>query len=260
MTELAALSLDQWADLALRWGANAFWALVVLAAGLVLAGWARRAVLGGLARVRRCDDMLRGFFASLAKWAVLVFTGIAVLERLGVETTSMVAVLGAAGLALGLALKGTLSNLAGGVMLLLFRPFTVGHAIESGALAGKVAEVSLFHTILVTGDNVQVVVPNGLLWNAALRNLSVHPMRRIEVVVPVPHAADLDAVMDRLRHLVAEDGRAAPQPAPSVDIVKLGEKTADIAVQAWCQADQAGPLKADLTAAIWRHCLRESGG
>lgn len=250
----SSASWAQISDLAIKWGANGVWALVTLVIGWVLAGWAERAVKGGLARVKVADQMLRGFFGSLARWALLAVTGVAVLERLGVQTTSVVAILGAAGLAIGLALQGTLSNLAAGVMLLLFRPFKVGDGVEAGGLAGTVKDVSLFHTHLVTGDNIQVIAPNSLLWNAALRNLSFYASRKVEVVAPVPYGAGADRTLDGIRALVRADSRIAAEPAPSVMLTKFGEKTADVTIAVWCASGDAASVKSDLMTAIWREC------
>lgn len=254
MLDFTTLSLDQLSEMVLAWGAQGFWALVILVVGWVVAGWAERAVRGGLARLRVVDAMLRDFFASLARWALLAFTAVAVLEKVGVQTTSVVAVLGAAGLAIGLALQGTLANLAAGVMLLLFRPFKVGDGIEAGALAGTVAQVSLFHTALVTGDNVQVVAPNAMLWNAAIRNLSHFPTRKAEIVVPLPYGNDLDAAMARIKALALADGRIAAEPAPGVAIARFGDKTVEVSVTLWCAGAAAAGVKADLMAAILREC------
>ncbi|MCR6630996.1 MAG: mechanosensitive ion channel [Magnetospirillum sp.] len=254
MLDLSSASLDQLSDLVIRWGANSVWALVTLVVGWVLASWGERAVKTGLARVRVADQMLRGFFGSLVRWALLAVTGVAVLERLGVQTTSVVAILGAAGLAIGLALQGTLSNLAAGVMLLLFRPFKVGDGVEAGGLAGTVKDVSLFHTQLVTGDNIQVIAPNSLLWNAALRNLSFYAMRKVEIVAPVPYAAGADRTLDCIRALVQADGRIAAEPAPTVMLTKFGEKAAEVTVSVWCPTGEAGAVKSDLMTAIWREC------
>lgn len=254
MFDLSSESLTQLTDLGIRWGANGAWALVTLVVGWVLAGWAERAVKGGLARVRVADQMLRGFFGSLARWALLAVTGVAVLERLGVQTTSVVAILGAAGLAIGLALQGTLSNLAAGVMLLLFRPFKVGDGVEGGGLAGTVKDVSLFHTHLVTGDNIQVIAPNSVLWNAALRNLSFYATRKVEIVAPIAYGSGADRTLDCIRALVKADPRISADPAPSVTVSKFGEKTADVTVAVWCATGEAGAVKADLMAAIWREC------
>lgn len=254
MIDLPADTWDHVSELLLRWGNSGLWALITLVVGWLAAGWAERAVRGGLARVRVADDMLRGFFGSLARWALLAFTVVAVLERMGVQTTSAVAILGAAGLAIGLALQGTLSHLAAGVMLLLFRPFKVGDAIEGGGLAGTVKDVSLFHTHLVTGDNIQVIAPNAVLWNAALRNTSFYTTRKVQFAFPIAYGAGADASLDCIRGLLAGDSRIAANPAPSVLLGNLGEKTAEIGVAFWCAAGEAGQIKSDLMLAIWRDC------
>jgi Small-conductance mechanosensitive channel len=254
MIEFTSNTMDQITELGLRWGTSGFWAAVTLLIGWLVAGWAERAVKGGLARVRVADEMLRGFFGSLVRWALLAFTAVAVLERLGVQTTSVVAIMGAAGLAIGLALQGTLSNLAAGVMLLLFRPFKVGDAIEGGGQAGTIKDVSLFHTHLVTGDNIQVIAPNSLLWNAALRNMSFYSTRKVQFSVPVPYAAGADKTLDCIRGLVAADKRIATDPGASVTLNNMGEKAVEISVAFWCEAGDTGAVKSDLMAAIWRDC------
>jgi small conductance mechanosensitive channel len=254
MFDLSSASVDQLTDLVIRWGANSMWALVTLTVGWVLAGWAERAVKGGLARVRVADQMLRGFFGSLARWALLAVTGIAVLERLGVQTTSVVAILGAAGLAVGLALQGTLSNLAAGVMLLLFRPFKVGDGVEAAGLAGTIKDVSLFHTHLVTGDNIQVIAPNAMLWNAALRNMSYYPTRKVEFVAPVPYGSGADRTLECIRALIAADSRIAAEPKPAVMLTKFGEKVAEVTVSVWCASGEVAAVRSDLMTAVWREC------
>lgn len=254
MTDFTNISLDQITDMVVAWGASGLWAVVILVFGWILAGWAERAVHGALTKLKMVDVMLRDFFASLVRWALLAFTGIAVLEKVGVQTTSLVAVLGAAGLAIGLAMQNTLSNLAAGVMLLLFRPFKMGDGIEAGGLAGTVAQVSLFHTTLVTGENIQVIAPNSSLWNAAIRNLSHFPTRKAEIMVPLRYEADVDDTIARIRALIAADARIAAEPKPGIAITKFGEKAVDVSVTLWCATGQAGGVKSDLMAAIWREC------
>ncbi len=247
--------LSHWGQLAQSWGALAA-AAAILLAGWLLAGWAERTVAAALRRVKATDAMVNSFFASLARWALLLVAVLAALERLGVQTTSVVAVLGAAGLAVGLAMQNTLASLAAGVMLLLFRPFKVGDAIECGVVAGTVKTVSLFHVDLVTADNVKVMAPNALLWGAALRNLSALPTRRLSLTVPVPYSADAEAAVARIRALLAADPRVAAEPAAAVAMARFTDKATEVEVQAWCAAADAGALKADLMAALWRKCLK----
>jgi small conductance mechanosensitive channel len=231
-------------------------AAAILLAGWLAAGWAERAVAAALRRVKAGDAMVNSFFASLARWALLVVVALAALERLGVQTTSVVAMLGAAGLAVGLALQNTLASLAAGVMLLLFRPFKVGDAIECGTVAGTVQAVSLFHVDLVTADNIRVVTPNALLWGAALRNLSALPTRRLALTVPVPYPADAEAAVARLQSLLAAEPRVAAEPAPTVAMARFTDKATEIEVQLWCDTADLAALKADLMAALWRECMK----
>ncbi len=257
LNDTVTAAIGHWGDVAQRWGVAGGAAALIMLFGWSASGWAERAAGQALRRVKGADAMVAGFFASLARWSLLVFTGLAALERLGVRTTSVVAVVGAAGLAVGLAMQNTLASLAAGVMLLLFRPFRVGDSIECGTVAGSVRAVTLFHTELVTGEHVLVVAPNSLLWGTTLRNLSALSDRRLTVTVPVPYPADVEAVVARIRELLAREPRIASEPGSSVTVARFGEKTCDIEVQAWCAASDAGALKADLMTVLWRECLKD---
>lgn len=252
MLDLKTLPLDRMLETALLWGGNGAWALAILVVGWLVAGWGERAVAAALARVRVADAMLRGFFSSLVRWAVLAVTGVAVLERLGVQTTSVVAIMGAAGLAVGLALQGTLSNLAAGVMLLLFRPFTVGNTVEGAGLSGTVKAVTLFHTHLITGENVLVIVPNSTLWSASLRNLSALDSRKVDITVLVPYGLGADTALTAINTVLAADSRIAASPAPVVLVSKFTEKQVEITVSVWCAAGDAPKVKSDLMLTLWR--------
>ncbi len=152
---------------------NLLGAIIILLIGLWLSGKAHLLVVSALSRTPHFDAMLKGFFGSLARYLALTVTLLAVLSQFGIQTTSLIAILGAAGLAVGLALQGTLSNLAAGIMLLIFRPFRTGHKVQVGGSVGTVTELSLFWTELVTDDKVQIIVPNGGVWGQPLRNFSI---------------------------------------------------------------------------------------
>ena len=149
-------------------------AVVILVAGFWFSGRADSLVGKALARTHHVDEMLNGFFGSIARYFVLMITLLAVLSQFGIQTTSLVAVIGAASLAIGLALQGTLSNLAAGVMLLIFRPFRIGQHVVVGGNDGTVKALSLFWTEIVTADNVQVIIPNGSVWGQPLKNMSIY--------------------------------------------------------------------------------------
>ncbi|MEK9900436.1 MAG: mechanosensitive ion channel domain-containing protein, partial [Rhodospirillaceae bacterium] len=172
------------------YGLNVIGALAIIVIGFIAAGWARRALERALSRSGHVDATIVRFFGSLLRYAIIAFVVIAALQRFGVEATSLVAVFGAAGLAIGLALQGTLSNAAAGVMLLMFRPFKIGDFIDAGGQSGTVKEVGLFTTEMATPDNVKIIVPNGAIWGQAIKNFSGNPTRRVDVVVGIAYGDD----------------------------------------------------------------------
>ena len=251
-------SLPHWEDLTVLWGEKLAITLALVIGGWVGADWLERSLQHTLSRLKASDPMLVGFFSSLTRWVVVVITGLAVLDRLGVQTSSILTILGAAGLAIGLALQNTLTNLAAGIMLLLFRPFRVGDMVEAGPISGIVNKVSLFHTELTTPDSTQLIAPNSLLWGVSLRNVSYYPVRRMVVVVPVPRKCDLEGALAQIRAQVAADPRIAPQPAAEVVVTRFNstDKVTDIEVRVWAEQSCHNALQTDLLTAIWRDVLR----
>lgn len=229
------------------YGLSVIGAIVILIVGFVIAGWVRRSVERGLSKFRKVDETLRSFFSSLAYYAIIVFTIIAVLSQFGVETTSFIAVLGAAGLAIGLALQGTLSNVAAGVMLLLFRPFKVGDYVEAGGLAGTVKSISLFVTELATPDNVQIIAPNSELWGSAIKNYSFHPTRRVDIVLGIAYEDEIDKALAAIVEEAKKDSRVLGDPEPMAAVTDLGDSSVNFTVRVWCNAADFWPLKFDLT-------------
>ncbi len=192
-------------------------AIVILTAGFWLAGRTQGLLVRSLNRAPHLDTMLKGFFGNIVRYFVLTITVLAVLSQFGIQTTSLVAVLGAAGLAVGLALQGTLSHLAAGVMLLLFRPFRIGQHVQVGGADGTVKELSLFWTELVTGDNVQVIIPNGSVWGQPVRNFSVYPqaVATAQVRFRLP-GAEPGAAREKIEAIVRDHPGVLETPAPSV--------------------------------------------
>lgn len=229
------------------YGLSVIGAIVILIVGFVIAGWVRGSVEKGLSKFRKVDETLRSFFSSLAYYAIIVFTIIAVLSQFGVETTSFIAVLGAAGLAIGLALQGTLSNVAAGVMLLLFRPFKVGDYVEAGGLAGTVKSISLFVTELATPDNVQIIAPNSQLWGSAIKNYSFHPTRRVDIVLGIAYEDEIDKALAAIVEEAKKDSRVMSDPEPMAAVTDLGDSAVNFTVRVWCNAADYWPLKFDLT-------------
>ena len=237
-------------NLLTTYGLDVVGAIVTLIIGWMLAGWVQGAVSRGLGKIEKVDETLRGFFSSLAKYVVLAVVVIAVLNQFGVETTSLVAVLGAAGLAIGLALQGTLSNVAAGVMLLLFRPFKVGDFIEAAGITGSVKSIGLFVTELATADNVQIIAPNSQVWGTSVKNYSHHAQRRVDLVMGIAYEDNIDQAIAAINDVVKADERALTDPAPMVAVSELADSSVNLVVRVWCAGGDYWPLKFDLTKAL----------
>jgi small conductance mechanosensitive channel len=235
---------------ATTYGLDVLGAIAILVVGLMFAGWAQRATLSALSRIRRLDTTLRVFFASIVKYFIVVIVVLAVLNRFGVQTASLIAVLGAAGLAVGLAVQGTLSNVAAGVMLLIFRPFKVGDAINAGGQTGTVHELGLFLTEMNTPDNVRISVPNAAIWGSPITNYSFNRTRRIDLVVGIAYEDDIDTAIASIISVINADERLHRDPGPLVAVTELAASSVNLAVQVWCDAGNFGSAKFALTKAI----------
>ncbi|MFC3052541.1 mechanosensitive ion channel family protein [Kordiimonas pumila] len=228
---------------AIDMGLSVIGAILILIIGLWLAGAVKVRLGKILGRSEKMDETVSHFLASLAKYAVIIFTVIAILGQFGVETTSLVAVIGAAGLAIGLALQGTLSNVAAGVMLLIFRPFRVGQFVDVGGTAGVVKAITLFVTEMDTPDNVRITVPNSSVWGSSIKNFNHHDTRRLDMVFGIGYGADINKAMDIIRKALAADERCMKEPEAVVAVSNLGESSVDIMVRVWCLGSDYWPLK-----------------
>jgi small conductance mechanosensitive channel len=233
-------------------------AIIILVAGLSLSRWVYRWVRRGLGRSHYVDETLKPLAANIVRYVVLMITLVAVLGQFGVQTTSLIAVLGAAGLAIGLALQGTLSNVASGVMLLLLRPFRVNENISSGGTVGTVREIGLFQTVVVTDDGVYVSVPNSTLFSGTIVNNSRLTTRRVNVTVDVDYRSDLDKALKTIGALLAADGRILPDPASLVQIASLSGPAANIQILAWVKSADVAGVQADLLKSV-RKVLNGAG-
>jgi small conductance mechanosensitive channel len=245
------LNLNGLSEILVLYGINFAGALAVAVIGWWIAVLIERGIHRALMVSPHMDPTVATFLASLARYGVLVVAFVAILQIIGIQATSLVAVIGAASLAIGLALQGTLSNMAAGVMLLLFRPFRLGDTIEVGGITGTVKNLNLFMTEVAGGDNVQVLIPNGKVWGNAITNFSTYPTRRISLTVPVALDADIDAVAARLREFLAHDPRVLQEPAPNVSTSNLTDKGVEIAVQAWATSDNTGAVRSELVQRIY---------
>jgi small conductance mechanosensitive channel len=196
------------------------------------------------------EKTLESFICNLVRIALMVVVIIAAIDQLGVATTSFIAVFGAAGLAVGLALQGSLSNFAAGVLIVLFRPYKAGDFIEAGGVAGSVEEVQILTTILTTPDNKKVIVPNGQILGNVITNYSAHETRRVELVVGVSYADDLDKVKQTLRELVDADERILDDPECQIALKELADSSVNFVVRPWVKTDDYWGVYFDLTEAI----------
>jgi small conductance mechanosensitive channel len=222
-------------------------ALVVLIVGWIVAGTASRMISRRVAAHPNLDVTIGSFVASIVKWVILLVVLIAVLGLFGISATSLVAVLGAATLAIGLALQNTLSDLAAGFMLVLFRPYKVGQYVDIGGTAGTVQDLNLFTTELKTPDNVQIVMPNGKAWGTIITNYSAHETRRVDLTFGIDYADDADRAMQIIRDLAAADTRIHDDPEPWVRVTNLGESSVDLTARLWASADDYWDVKFDMT-------------
>jgi small conductance mechanosensitive channel len=238
--------IDAGGDLAI----NLAVAALTLAATVWAARWASRLARAALARVQArrgdADVTLMTFAASMARNVVLIVGFVAVLQQLGVKTTSIIAVLGAASLAVGLALQGALSNVAAGVMILLLRPYRVGDVIESAGRTGRVEALDLFVTELSTPDNLKVVIPNAKLFGDVIVNHTFHAKRRADVVLRLPLDADVERIKARLRARLADDPRVEDAPAPVVELTGAAEVWVEMAVRPWVAREDMPAVRSDI--------------
>ena len=220
-----------WVPMIMEYGSRVLLALVTLAVGWWLIN-RLTAKIGQLLALRKADLALQGFISSLANIILKILLIVSVASMIGIQTTSFVAAIGAAGLAIGLALQGSLANFAGGVLILLFRPFKIGDWIEAQGVSGTVDSIQIFHTVLRTGDNKTVIVPNGNLSNGIITNYNRQPTRKVVFDVGVDYEADLQKVREVLLAL-ADDPRVLKQPAPVVVVTALGDSAITMSLRVW---------------------------
>ncbi len=248
-TDEAAASFDLQAftdEYLLPWGTNIGFALLILISGIILSKWIVKLVCRGMRRAK-IDDMLVDFVTSLLKWALYFVFIIAALNRLGVPTTSFIAVLGAAGLAIGLALKDSLQNFAAGVMLIIFRPFKTGDSIQAGGAEGVVENVHIFSTTMRTPDNREIILPNGDIFGGKIVNNNARDTRRIDLVIGVGYDDDLRKAKQVLEGVVAMEDRLLKDPEPLIAVGELGASSVDILVRPWVKTSDYFATKCALT-------------
>lgn len=258
MSEQIVAAFNKAMDAIGHFGLDVIAAIAILIVGWVVAGWIQNLTARGLGRVSKVDRTLRNFLANFVRYAVLAFVLIAVLNRVGVQTASIIAVIGAAGLAIGLALQSTLQNIAAGMMLLLLRPFKADEYIDAGGIAGTVIDMGLFTTEMRTVDGLYMNIPNASLWNKPITNYSRNPTRRLDIAVGVSYADDIDGAMKVLAGLMADDKRVLTDPAPEVMVTKLGDSAVEINMRCWMNGGDYWGVRFDLTKAA-KNAIEKAG-
>ncbi len=223
--------LDEWMNTGVAMGMNVLMALVIFIVGSWIAKRIGNLVKKIGKKNQHLDETLFNFLGSIARWLVMAVVFIAVLGRFGIETTSIVAMLGAAGVAVGLALQGSLSNLAAGVMLMIFRPYKVGDFVDGGGHFGNVEDINLFTTVMQTFDNQQIIIPNSKIWGDNIINHSHHPVRGVEMRFNVAYDDDIEQAKKIIHEVLAKNEHIKSDPAPFVEVETLSERSAELVVR-----------------------------
>lgn len=236
---------EQLLPLALSWGGKALGALVIF----VLGKWAARALSRWLKRICTRGDLdttLGEFLSSITYIGLMALVILTALGALGVPTTNFLAIVGAAGLAVGLALKDSLSNFAAGVMLVFFRPFKAGDFIEAGGTSGTVDSIRIFNTVITTGDNRVVTIPNSLIYADPITNFSARDTRRIDLIIGIGYGDNINKAFELIRQLLAAEERVLKDPTPTLLVLELGASSVDLAIRPWVKSPDYWHTRSDL--------------
>lgn len=223
-------------DLIMSWGPKLVLAIVLLIVGIIVINAFSR-FLRKVMKKRDVDPTLVPFLMGLISTLLKIMLIISVVDIVGVKTTSFVAVLGAAGLAVGLALQGSLSNFAGGVLIMIFKPYKVGDYIQAQGEAGTVRAVQIFNTVLNTPDNRRVIIPNGAVSGGTITNFSVEETRRMDLIFGIGYDDDLEKAKNVLKEMTASDERLLTDPAPFIGVSELGDSSVNLVVRIWCKKE-----------------------
>ena len=206
---------------------------------------------------QKVDEILESFVTNLVYWALMTFVIIAAINQIGIQTTSLIAIMGAAGLAIGLALQGSLANFAAGVLIVMFRPYRVGDFVEAAGVAGSVVQVQILSTILKTVDNKQIVVPNAQIMSSIITNFSANETRRVDLVICISYNDDIDKTRTIIQELINADNRILKDPACLIAVSELADSSVNIAVRPWVKTANYMSVKFGLTEAIKKRFDKE---
>jgi len=236
-------------EYAIPWGIKIVFALVIFAVGRIVVGIVTN-VVDRLMRKREMDEMLVRFLSSILRWVLLLFVVIAALSQLGIDTTSLIALLGAAGLAIGLSLQSSLSNFAAGVMIIVFRPFNKGDFVEVSGASGVIDNINIFTTTMTTTDNKEIIIPNGAILENNITNYSARATRRVDMVFGISYDDDLRKAKQILQDIIAADSRVLADPAPVVALSELADSSVNFIVRPWVNAKDYWNVMWDTTEAV----------
>ncbi len=248
--------LEKVQTIGIDFGIEAIIAVLIFYVGRIVARLITRG-LHNLMQARGVDKILETFVCNLVYWAMMTFVVIAAISKIGIQTTSLIAVMGAAGLAVGLALQGSLANFAAGVLIVLFRPYRVGDFVEAAGISGSVEQVQILTTILNTGDNKMIIVPNGQIMGSIITNYSANDTRRVDMTIGVAYDDDLDKVRSAIQSLIGADDRILDEPECLIAVAELADSSVNFTVRPWVKTSDYWGVKFDLTEAIKKHFDKE---
>jgi small conductance mechanosensitive channel len=240
---------DQLTVFVTTYGIKIIGAIVILIIGRIAAGIGRRFIVRILEK-SKTDPAIISFVGGMTYFLILIFAVLAALAKFGIQTASFVAILGAAGFAIGFALQGSLANFAAGVLILVLRPFKLGDYIDGAGVAGTVKEIQLFTTVLATPDNVKIMVPNGKLFGDTIKNISAFDTRRVDLVIGIGYSSDIQKAYDIMMNLIKEDSRILSDPAPKIAVSELADSSVNFVVRPWVKRGDYWGVKFDLTRKI----------
>ena len=249
--------LEKNSDLLIQYGINFMWALVILIIGNFVTKLIATSISNVLKK-RSMDKAVIDFISAIVRYLLFIVVLMAALGKLGIQTASVVAVIGAAGLAVALALQGSLSNFAAGVLIVAFRPFKSGDYVEVGGVAGSVDSIQIFQTVLSSPDNKMVVVPNSSIIGGPITNYSRHKTRRVDLVIGVSYKADLRKTKQVLRDVLDKDERVLKEPEPVIGVLALADSSVNFVVRPWVKTEDYWPTYWDLMLNI-KEALDENG-
>lgn len=238
---------DQLLPLIIDHGLSLIGAIAILIVGWMLANWTAEKVRVKAGASEKFDDTLVPVFGQTVRILILIITVLAVLGQFGIQTASIVAVLGAAGLAVGLALQGTLGNIAAGMMLLILRPFKIGDVVDIAGTMGVVDEIGLFTTEMHSFDNIGIVMPNSNVWGSKIMNYTKFDIRRVDMEFGISYGDDMEKAKKLIREVLDQEERVLKEPEPLIAVATLGDSSVSIRVRPWTNTADVWPLRYDLT-------------